>query len=123
MVPNHVLNQSTTTLQPGDNPLVVKRLQLQQVEPSITVPTSINALNLDPSSPKIPEEVVRDFQDFKTKEAEKREQKNREETLASLKNFQLELEKTAKTKSLASPNGSATRTTSEPEKPSGKLVL
>lgn len=70
--------------------------------------TSMQALNLDPSCPQVPEEVYREFHEFKLAETAKKGKKQREDISTELKSFSETLKE---------------RTAIEPRSPLGKPSL
>ncbi|CAM6106174.1 unnamed protein product [Calypogeia fissa] len=63
------------------------------LSPLVGDAASIQALNLDPSCPQVPEEVYREFHEFKLQETAKKGKKQREDEVNQLKSFSESLKK------------------------------
>jgi hypothetical protein len=57
------------------------------MSPLVGDPAAIQALNLDPSCPNVPEDVYREFHEFKLQETAKKGKKQREDQVNELKSF------------------------------------
>ncbi|KAH8945362.1 hypothetical protein BDL97_12G037600 [Sphagnum fallax] len=63
------------------------------MSPLVGDPAAIQALNLDPSCPQVPEDVYREFHEFKLQETAKKGKKQREDQVNALKSFSESLKK------------------------------
>ncbi|KAH9559096.1 hypothetical protein CY35_06G041800 [Sphagnum magellanicum] len=63
------------------------------MSPLVGDPAAIQALNLDPSCPNVPEDVYREFHEFKLQETAKKGKKQREDQVNELKSFSESLKK------------------------------
>lgn len=82
-------NTAPVTAPSDPQPVEVPRSPL--LSPLVGNPKAINALSLEPCSPNIPEDVVRDFLEFSLTERAQKEKKSRQLVTESLKSFSRDL--------------------------------
>ncbi|KAH8945365.1 hypothetical protein BDL97_12G037600 [Sphagnum fallax] len=73
------------------------------MSPLVGDPAAIQALNLDPSCPQVPEDVYREFHEFKLQETAKKGKKQREDQVNALKSFSESLKKDLEPRSPRTP--------------------
>ena len=77
-------NRGGSSTSPHSSPLARRSPHLS---PLMGGDASMQALNLDPSCPQVPEEVYREFHDFKLAETAKKGKKQRQDIATELKSF------------------------------------